>query len=343
MRQENRVPAVSIIIPVYNVEKFLPRCVSSIFNQRFANYELLLIDDGSTDGSGEICDGFASRDSRVRVFHKPNGGAASARNYGLERARGEYLAFIDADDYIGPDYLSLLSEMIRSERADVAVVTARETAREECFFLKSDDSRRVLEGNSAFKETVWGRFFGVAPWGKLFRKEIFEAIRFPEGILYEDLYTIPYAMDLCAKAVYSTSVQYYYYQRKGSLAHSISEKGMETWVKGMEKLYTYTECKYPELLDCVTCRYINHSFPNIINNFVGSVDYKERARSFEKLHGEWWANAEKNPFMTKKQKIRLKVFNANPTAYRLLLVLWQKWKLRSVEETATHKNQKQRG
>ena len=104
---------ISVIVPIYKVEKYLRRCVDSILNQSYTDFELLLIDDGSPDGCPQICDEYAQQDTRVRVFHKPNGGLSDARNYGLDRMKGEYVSFIDSDDYVGPDYLTVLVELAK--------------------------------------------------------------------------------------------------------------------------------------------------------------------------------------------------------------------------------------
>ena len=109
MKKNNINPMISIIIPVYNVEKYLHKCLGCIINQTYKTFELILVDDGSSDKSGEICDDYALRDSRIRVFHIKNGGAASARNFGLENAVGEWIAFVDSDDYISDDYLEVLA------------------------------------------------------------------------------------------------------------------------------------------------------------------------------------------------------------------------------------------
>ena len=105
-----KIPCISVIVPVYNVENYLPRCVDSILSQSFTDFELILVDDGSPDNSGKICDEYAEKDNRVRVFHKPNGGVSSARNLGLDNALGEFVTFIDSDDYVGREYLAWAGE-----------------------------------------------------------------------------------------------------------------------------------------------------------------------------------------------------------------------------------------
>ena len=133
---------ISVIVPIYKVEKYLRRCVDSILEQSYPDFELLLIDDGSPDSCPRICDEYARRDERVRVFHKPNGGLSDARNYGLERMKGEYVSFIDSDDYVGKDYLKILMELIREYGVNVAAVTHQCVSEADgTLFVASEDHR----------------------------------------------------------------------------------------------------------------------------------------------------------------------------------------------------------
>ena len=118
---------ISVIVPIYQTERYLPRCIDSILAQSFRDFELLLIDDGSKDNSGAICDWYARQDSRVRVFHKENGGISDTRNFGLDHAKGDYIAFVDSDDYIGHDYLKILMEMAVENDADMTIISFQQT------------------------------------------------------------------------------------------------------------------------------------------------------------------------------------------------------------------------
>ena len=172
------MPLVSIIVPVYKAEQWLHRCVDSILAQTMTDFELLLIDDGSPDKSGEICDEYAAKDSRVRVFHKENGGVSSARNLGLDNARGEWISFVDADDWVEVDYLAGLTEKLD---ADFIVGGCRYTTGE-IFQLKS---KYLVEKSIAdFIQEYNGCCFIRAVWGKLFKKKIIDEkyLRFDEKI-----------------------------------------------------------------------------------------------------------------------------------------------------------------
>lgn len=211
---------VSVIIPVYNVAAYLPRCMESVLNQTYANLEIILVDDGSTDESPRLCDEYAAKDARVTVIHKENGGQASARNAALDVARGEYLLFIDSDDYVSRDHIALLAADIDESGADMAVCS---------LIVSSSGSEKLnarrtttlnLDGEGGIYEMMIARRFSFSPCTKLYRRSMFENIRFPEGVLYEDMF---FACKVCMaarKIVFSDDVTYCYFIRKGSTVNS---------------------------------------------------------------------------------------------------------------------------
>lgn len=180
-------PAISVIVPVYNAERYLHKCVDSILAQTFADFELLLVDDGSTDGSGSICDSYAASDRRVRAFHVENGGVSRARQYGLDHAQGEYVIHADSDDWVEPTMLNDLLAAARQEDADMVI----------CDYLDEQDghsSRNVQRPSALTSEAVvldlfTGKLHGSC-WNKLVRRSLFIQleVRFPDIMLCEDLY-----------------------------------------------------------------------------------------------------------------------------------------------------------
>jgi len=217
---------ISVILPVYNVEAYLDRCLESLVNQTYTALEILLIDDGSQDGSGELCDTWAKRDGRIRVWHRENGGAAAARNSGLDLATGDYILFVDADDYVDVDHCRVLMETIRGNPALDCVI---------CGLLCVDDEgtvgepqvmeeRQFLSGLDVIKERYLKRDHRlniITPWGKLFRRAVWEGLRFTDGLYYEDLDIMPYVFTRCGQIACVPHVGYYYYQRRGSASHGV--------------------------------------------------------------------------------------------------------------------------
>lgn len=186
---------ISIVVPVYNTEVYLRRCVDSILDQSFTDFELLLVDDGSTDGSSSICDEYAAKDSRVSVIHQCNAGVSAARNAGLAYAFSEsetqYLTFIDSDDFVAPTYLYTLYQALLDNNADISVCGEYTHGGQKCVF----DGQRNFDGIIRLDATEACRMIytggaGHAPfvtvWGKLYKKELFRDIRFPVGKIHED-------------------------------------------------------------------------------------------------------------------------------------------------------------
>ena len=218
---------ISVIVPVYNVQAYLPRCVDSILNQEYGNLEVILVDDGATDESGAICDAYAARDSRVRVIHKPNGGLSSARNAGIDAATGEYLAFVDSDDWIEPDtYGYMLRQMVHGG-AKLACA-GRYDVNGETGDKKIGLCPQREEVISA--EEMVGRIFvwdncDSSACDKLYHRSLLETFRYPEGKVCEDV-PVTYLIVLKAGMVAMCNRPVYnYYHRPGSITTaSVSEK-----------------------------------------------------------------------------------------------------------------------
>jgi glycosyltransferase involved in cell wall biosynthesis len=181
---------ITVIIPVYNAEQYLDRCLSSILNNNYKNLEIILVDDGSKDNSGMICDRYAEKDSRFVVIHKSNGGTAAARNDALDIAQGEYIAFLDNDDYISPHFYKYMLQAIEDSGADIVV---SEITREDNPAILTNQvySKPVTVDKNKF---ILGTYTGdwtrnTTPWNKLYKRELFSNIRFPLGKGYEDAYT----------------------------------------------------------------------------------------------------------------------------------------------------------
>ena len=210
---------LSIIVPVYNAAPYLPACIESILNQTYKDIELILIDDGSKDNSGEICDDYALRDNRIKVVHKKNGGVSSARNAGLELATGEYVGWVDADDYIEPDMFEYLYKLAINYKADIA----------ECGYASVDGNKVTVANFGKGLEFGEGRFitqkyldadifYGIVT--KLYKRSLFEGVRFPEGRIWEDIWLVTYFCLETVRYVRNPEVKYYYRQTEGSIIRS---------------------------------------------------------------------------------------------------------------------------
>ena len=225
-------PKISIIVPVYQVERYLKKCVSSVQNQTYTNIQIILVDDGSTDKSPIICDKLAEEDKRIVVIHKKNGGLSDARNAGLKVALGQYIGFVDSDDYIAPRMYEILLKRLEEDQSDIAIcdyVRVDERGSQVDNKVKSVIKNKCFSREEFIEELLkpYGGHFVVA-WNKLYKKEIFRNLKFPFGKQHEDEFVIHRIIAKCEKITCVNNQLYYYLQRKGS----IMDKGFS--IKSMD-------------------------------------------------------------------------------------------------------------
>lgn len=211
------VDLVSIIIPVYNVGDFLGKCLESVIFQTYKNIEVILVDDGSTDSSGLVCDQYAEKYGFITVIHKKNGGLSSARNAGLDISSGKYVIFVDSDDIVSKDMVEMLHRLVVDQNADIGIcdIIHCYPSKEICF--TPADKTIVFTAEEAISEMLYQKSFLVTVCGKIFPKDYFTSIRFPVGILYEDSATTYKVFDKANKIVYSNARVYGYFHRENSI------------------------------------------------------------------------------------------------------------------------------
>ena len=211
---------INVVVPVYKAEEYLRRCVDSILVQTYRDFELILVDDGSPDRCGQICDEYATRDDRIKVIHQENGGVAAARNAGLDVARGEYFAFVDSDDYCHPEMLEVLYDRIVQYSADVAVSGFKRVdpnGNEIDFKPYLPEIEEVINGTDALKRLIMEDSLRSVVWNKLYKRNIFKSLRFPVGKLYEDGFITPRLLYQCDRIVLVPQYLYFYVANPTSL------------------------------------------------------------------------------------------------------------------------------
>lgn len=238
---------ISVVIPIYNVEKLIARCVDSVINQTYKNLEIILVDDGSPDACPEICDDYAKKDARVRVIHKQNGGLSSARNAGIAAATGEYITFIDSDDFVNPDYVQTLYTSICEDETSLAISSHRAVYDNGTVIDRSNNRRCTLSSQDALKCVLYDDGIDVSAWAKLYKLELFSDIKYPEGRLYEDAATTYKLIDKAGKVSLDSKVIYNYMIRSTSIAAgAFSPKKMDL-ITSTREMCDYIKNKYPEL------------------------------------------------------------------------------------------------
>ena len=241
---------ISVIVPVYNVEQYLRQCLDSIINQTYRNLEIILVDDGSTDSSGIICDEYAQIDDRIKVIHKENGGLSSARNAGLDvcTSGGDFIAFVDSDDWLEPDMYEILHNKIIEYKSDIVNCGYyREYKKHREKVAIGEDS--VYMGSDVVEKSYSSPYVCYAVWFKLYRKALFDAVRFPVGKNYEDMAIFFYTFEKAEKVLIISECLYHYRQRKsGIMAEKFSKKQLDIIYVCKEHL-NYVGNKYPKSID----------------------------------------------------------------------------------------------
>ena len=242
------IGCISVIVPVYKVESYLDRCVQSIVSQTYRDLEIILVDDGSPDNCPAMCDSWAEKDSRIRVIHKANGGLSDARNAGLTLVTGEYISFIDSDDWIAPEMLEKLFDALQRDDSDIAACTVQMvweddtpakllTVQRSCV-LERDEAQRALLRETLLKQPVWY---------KLYRRETIDAIPFEEGKYHEDVYWSYQAIGNARRVSLIEYIGYYYFQRSGSImGEGYSLRRLDA-IEAYERRFRYLKEHFPAL------------------------------------------------------------------------------------------------
>lgn len=307
MREQK--PIVSVIVPVYNVKKYLGRCIDSILEQTYPNLEIILVDDGSTDGSGQICDQYHQAHSDViQVIHQQNGGQSDARNAGIRSATGQYICFVDSDDYISPVMIHTLYEDIHTNQAQIARIDFQKFTGEYATAEEHTGSElEKWEPFTAIKKTFDDRYANYVVTG-MYARSLFEHISFPAGYVMEDLGTLYLLYENALNITYRNQKLYYYFQREDSTLHRPNVKFFRDKFEMVLKRYQYLNNKYGEFEENIDLMILEllHSYPFICDD--GALkDQAERELEF------LWKNYRCRFSMT--SKIRYYLFRFLRKAY----------------------------
>lgn len=294
---------ISVILPIYKVENYLKKCIDSVINQTYTKLEIILVDDGSPDKCGDICNEYSKKDARIKVIHKENGGLSDARNAGIKGATGKYIAFIDPDDYVDSNYIKILYENIISTNSDISICFFKEVSEDENILNKETIINNVTSFNmlETFNNLYVDKYAlnTVVAWNKLYKIELWKDIVYPKGKIHEDEFVIHKLIQKCNKVVYTGAVLYYYVQHKNSITgigynektfdgFEAIEQRAEFFLKnGYEDLYEkclYSLCLSNRMVYISTNNKnlkskLNKQFKYISRNFIrGNFNYKRKIK-----------------------------------------------------------------
>lgn len=291
-------PLVSVVVPVYNIQNYVGKCLESLVNQSYANIEVVVVDDGSIDDSGKICDAYALKNGQIKVYHKKNGGLSDARNYGIGKARGEYVALVDGDDTVSKDFVA---EMVKAmdEKTDVVI----------CGFNEVIPEKKTLSGKEAtIKLLVEQENLEIVAWNKLYRRELFNSIYYPVGEKYEDTLTTYKVLALASRVKYVPKSLYKYKVREDSIMSTADLKERlavreKAALAAVECFTGDVELKQAAEIAVLTAKlaFMDAS----VKGEIGEGYYKSNALWIKKHQNEY----KRNKFMNKKLKLYLLLNN----------------------------------
>ncbi|SEW45007.1 glycosyltransferase [[Clostridium] fimetarium] len=279
---------VSIIVPIYKVENYLEKCLESIIAQTHKNLQIILIDDGSPDGCGKICDTYAKKDSRITVIHQENKGLSAARNAGFEIVKGKYIGFVDSDDYIAADMYENLVTAIEKYDTDISMCSYYKVENNVVSKAQYPEIKDcVYSKNEALKELLIDHKIQNFVWNKLYKKELFLNVRFPDGKEFEDIATIFYIFEKINSIVKISQTNYFYVTRPESIVNDVSRKSINNYLEFSINRYMYIHKKYPELKIYNDYKLVSTTVRAFYDAFILKDAEYLRSDNFKKLYDKF--------------------------------------------------------
>lgn len=311
---------ISVIVPVYNVEQYLERCVDSIINQTYTNLEIILVNDGSTDNSGKLCDELAKKDERIRVIHKENGGLSDARNRGIDEAESDLVGFIDSDDYIDSDMYEILLKNLNNTGADLSMCALYDVYNNTPEAQVTNKETWELSSEQAIKMVMEAKILSVTAVNKLYRKSLFSDLKFEVGKIAEDAFIMIKLLDKCEKIVATNEKKYYYVHRENSITTQKFSTKFLNVIEAYEQNSNIILEKYPKLKDVAQTR-MNWAYFYVLDRLLLDDNYNDKELenkliSYLKNHRKDILN---DPLFTKGRKIGFIALLLNRNLYRKLI------------------------
>ena len=311
---------ISVIVPVYNVEQYLERCVDSIISQTYTNLEIILVNDGSTDNSGKLCDELAKKDERIRVIHKENGGLSDARNRGIDESESDLVGFIDSDDYIDSDMYEVLLKNLNDTDADLSMCALYDVYNNTPEAQVTNKETWKLSSEQAIKMVMEAKILSVTAVNKLYRKSLFTDLKFEVGKIAEDAFIMIKLLDKCEKIVATNEKKYYYVHRENSITTQKFSTKFLNVIEAYEQNSNIILEKYPKLKDVAQTR-MNWAYFYVLDRLLLDDNYNDKELenkliSYLKNHRKDILN---DPLFTKGRKIGFIALLLSRNLYRKLI------------------------
>lgn len=318
-------PSISVIIPVYKVESWLDACVESVLAQTYQDLEIILVDDGSPDRCGAMCDAWAEKDARIQVVHKKNGGLSSARNAGLAVATGAYILFVDSDDVLDPRICEKLWNAIASSGSKLAICDAAHIFPEQAADYTVCDEIYAYSAPEAIRHMWYQHSFLPSAWAKLYHRDLFQDIRFTEGILYEDIDIMHLLFAAAGKVVYNPSALYGYNHREDSITTKpFSLRDLDI-LKIANKLVAYAEESDASLLPAAHCYSVVAAL-RVELNAPDTAELAQGHKDAQEILKKWGKQVLKDTAIRKKTKYGLMLYLYCRPLAKLIYKRINRWK-----------------
>ncbi|MFG6149943.1 glycosyltransferase family 2 protein [Halobacillus sp. B23F22_1] len=319
-------PEISIIVPVYKVEKYLEKCIDSILSQTFKNFELILVNDGSPDNCGKICEYYKQKDSRVNVIHKENGGISDARNMGLNYATGNYIGFVDSDDYLLTNMYEVMYNTAIKNGSDIVVCDFFKLNEDENDVSKCEDRDSPIINLTNYEalEKIYTEIpeTFVVVWNKLFKKEIFKEVKFDKSKIYEDEFITHKLLLEAKKVTYIRKKLYNYLIREGSIVNSPYNVSKLDKVFALnERVNLFRRLRNKKILHLSEIRYTDLLFWNYFVTEDNILNSNKELKILKKTFNRNLPGLLANPFFSIKQKVFFIIFFVKPKLFKLLIKL----------------------
>lgn len=319
---------LSVIIPVYNVAPYLDTCISSVLSQDVSDMEVILVDDGSTDASSSICDRYAGEDGRVRVVHQENKGPANARNRGLLMAQGDWLTFVDSDDFLFPGMYRHMLGQQRDGDADIVICGRYHVYGDRRVSYQKQGVCRLMSGEEALammNVNVLG-YFDTAVCDKIFRRRLFDGVRFPEGTVCEDWFTLYKVLDRAKRVFYDSTPYYGYRQREGSITHRVQDA--KAPVRAAGEVLAFVGSRYPDTVREAQFGYV-FAVIGAIDSLLGKGRKEAvRAQGLRRQVLPLLKDVCTYPGLGGKRRMQVLLLRRSFFIYRMTFLMYKKWERR---------------
>lgn len=322
------LPLISVILPIYNIEHYLPKCMESLFAQTYKNLEFIMVDDGSSDKCAKLVDDYLKKDDRVVVYHKENGGLSDARNYGIVRAKGEFITCVDPDDFVDCDYVEYLYKILKKYETKMSIAQHRVRYDNGTVKENGTSGDEVLETEKCLKRMLYHDVIDTSAWGKLYHRSLFENIKYPKGKIFEDIGTTYLLMMQCEKIAVGYESKYNYIFVRNSIVNRKFSLSKLDLLEMTDKMAKEVMREFPMLENAVLRRQVYARF-STLNQMLNTTEYEEEKKeiiAYIKKHS--W-KIMKDPLTPRRDRVAIVLLLFS---YKLYRFVWLKYKQMIMEK-----------